>query len=547
MERKIGVIGHKNPDTDSVCSAIAYAWLKNQLDLGRYEPLRAGRLNGETKYVLRRFGLEKPEECLDVGPRVQDIEIRRMPGVSGQMTVRKAWETMRDQQITTLSVVDGDGYLQGIISLKDLAMANMDAEGTRFLAASQTPYQNILETLGATMITGDPAGKVTRGKIVVGAGSPEIMEEVVEEGDLVLLANRYEAQYCAIEMGAACIIVCTGSAVPKTIVRLAEERGCTILSTPYDTYPAVSRVSQSVPISYYMLRDNIMTFRTTDELEDVREVMGRERHVYFPVLDTDGKYAGVISRRNLLNLRRRQLILVDHNEKTQCVDGWEDAEILEIIDHHRIGNLETSGPVYFRNQPVGCTATVIYQMFGEQDVEIPPRIAGALLSAILSDTLKFQSPTCTPLDQRIAQRLAQIAGVDIDELARAMFEAGEDLEGKAPKEVFHQDYKTFEASGVRFGVGQGSFVSPVNYQKALEMVSGYLPEALRESNLNMMFYMLTSLPEQATLVLSTGGGAQALLERAFETKAGPDGVLLQNVVSRKKQFIPEMLRALQEE
>lgn len=545
--RPIGVIGHKNPDTDSICSAIAYANLKNQTGNGRYAPLRAGDINGETAYVLRRFGHSAPELCQDVGAQVQDIDIRRMPGVAGRMTVRKAWETMRDQQISTLSITDEGGRLEGIITLKDLAMSNMDSLDTQFLAKSHTPYQNILETLHGALITGDPAGCVQAGKIVVGAASPETMEAVVEKGDLVLVANRYESQYCAIEMGAACVIVCTGSAVPRTIVHLAEEHGCAIISTPYDTYPASLLLSQSVPISYHMLKKGrILTFQTTDSVEDVKEVMGKVRFVYFPILDSEGRYAGVISRRNLLNLRRKQLILVDHNEKTQCVDGWEEAEILEIIDHHRIGNLETSGPVYFRNQPVGCTATVVYQMYLEADVPVPPDMAGLLLSAILSDTLQFQSPTCTPLDRRTAEALAKLAEVDMDELAGAMFEAGEALDGKTPKEIFLQDYKTFEAEGLRFGVGQGSFVSQMNYSRARELVSGYLDEALRKAGLHMVFYMLTSLPDHATLVLSAGAGAEALLKEAFGAEAVDGGVLLPDVMSRKKQFIPQLLRAIQE-
>ena len=386
---------------------------------------------------------------------------------------------------------------------------------------------------------------MTDGKIVIGAASPETMEAVVEPGDLVLVANRYEAQYCAIEMGAACIVVCTGSAVPKTIVRLAEERGCTVISTPLDTYPVACMISQSVPISFYMLREGLLTFRTGDDLDTVREVMGRVRHVYFPVLDGENRYVGVISRRNLLNLRRRQLILVDHNEKTQCVDGWEDAEILEIIDHHRIGNLETSGPVLFRNQPVGCTATVIYQMFGEQAVPIPPDIAGLMLSAILSDTLLFRSPTCTPLDRQVAQALGRVAGVVPEELAEAMFEAGEDLTGKTPEDLFRQDFKTFEAAGIHFGVGQGSFVSRGNYETARDMIREYLPGALAESGLTMLFYMLTSLPEQATMVLYAGEGAESLLRSAFGREPEEGGVLLPDLVSRKKQFIPQLLRAVQ--
>lgn len=544
--RPIGVIGHKNPDTDSICSAIAYAHLKNQLGTGTYAPLRAGELNGETEYVLGRFGFEVPELCPDVSAQVQDIDIRKMPGVSGMMTVRKAWETMRDQQISTLPITDDHGKLLGIITLKDLAMANMDSLDTQFLSHSHTPYANILETLEGTLVTGDPDGCVQSGKIVVGAASPETMEAVVEKGDLVLVANRYESQYCAIEMGASCIVVCTGSAVPKTIVRLAEEYGCAIISTPYDTYPSACLISQSVPISFHMLKNNLLTFTTTDDLEDVKEVMGKVRFVYFPILDADGTYVGVISRRNLLNLRRKQLILVDHNEKTQCVDGWEEAEILEIIDHHRIGNLETSGPVYFRNQPVGCTATIIYQMYQESGVSMEPRMAGLLLSAILSDTLKFQSPTCTPLDQATAETLAKLAQVDIDTLAGAMFEAGEALDGKTPQDVFMQDYKTFDAGSLHFGVGQGSFVSQSSYEQARDMVSAYLPEALRQTGLDMVFYMLTSLPDQSALVLSAGDGAKSLLEQAFGVQANEHGVLLPGVVSRKKQFIPQLLRTIQE-
>lgn len=545
--RPIGVIGHKNPDTDSICSAIAYAHLKNQLGTGTYAPLRAGEINGETEYVLRRFGLEVPELCADAGAQVQDIDIRKMPGVSGMMTVRKAWETMRDQQISTLPITDEHGKLLGIITLKDLAMSNMDSLDTQFLSLSHTPYANILETLNGTLVTGDPKGCVQSGKIVIGAASPETMEAVVEPGDLVLVANRYESQYCAIEMGASCIVVCTGSAVPKTIIRLAEEHGCAIISTPYDTYPTACLISQSVPISFHMLTHDLLTFTTTDDLEDVKEIMGKVRFVYFPILDTDGKYVGVISRRNLLNLRRKQLILVDHNEKTQCVDGWEEAEILEVIDHHRIGNLETGSPVYFRNQPVGCTATVVYQMYQENRISVEPQMAGILLSAILSDTLKFQSPTCTSLDEATATALAGIAGVDIDELAGAMFEAGEALDGKTPQDIFLQDYKTFDAGGLHFGVGQGSFVSTGSYEQAREMIHSYLPKALGQTGLDMVFYMLTSLPDQSALVLSAGGGATALVEKAFGVQAGEYGVLLPGVVSRKKQFIPQLLRAIQDD
>ncbi len=544
--RTIGVIGHQNPDTDSICSAICYANLKNQLSPEHHIPLRAGDLNPETEYVLRRFRAPVPTLCADVSAQVQDIDIRHMPGTDGLTTMRKAWETMRDKNISTLPITDGDRNLLGIITLKNLAMANMDMASTRFLSDSHTPYKNILEALSGTLITGDPEGCVQTGKVVVAAASPETLENVVEAGDLVLVANRYDSQYCAIEMGAGCLVVCTGSTVPKTIISLAQQHGCAIITTPHDTYPASCMITQSVPVRHYMDSENLLTFCTTDSVEDVKEVMGKVRFVYFPVLDENGKYVGVISRRNLLNLRRKQLILVDHNEKTQCVDGWEDAEILEIIDHHRIGNLETSGPVYFRNQPVGCTATVIYQMYQENDVTVTPQMAGLLLSAILSDTLKFQSPTCTPLDRRIAETLAGIAQVDMDELSRAMFEAGEALDGKTPEDVYRQDFKTFDHGDLTLGVGQGSFISTGNYEKAREMISEYLPGAQPLLEVDMAFYLLTSLQDQSSLVICAGHGARELVCRAFRTKPCDGGVLLPGVMSRKKQFIPPLLRALQE-
>lgn len=545
--RTIGVIGHLNPDTDSICSAICYAHLKNETCPEHFTPFRAGELNPETEYVLRHFDVPVPQLCGDVIPQVQDIDIRPMPGTNGLTTMRRAWEIMRDESISTLPITDDQANLLGIITLKDLAMANMDISSTRFLSDSRTPYKNILEALGGTLITGDPEGCVETGKVVVAAASPETMEEVVEVGDLVLVANRYDSQYCAIEMGAGCLVVCTGSPVPKTIVSLAEKHGCAIITTPHDTYPASCMLTQSVPIRHYMMAENLLTFRTTDSVEDVKEVMSKVRFVYFPVLDENGKYVGVISRRNLLNLRRKQLILVDHNERSQCIEGWEDAEILEIIDHHRIGNLETSGPVYFRNQPVGCTATVIYQIYQEQCVEVTPQIAGLLLAAILSDTLKFQSPTCTPLDEKTAKALSTIAGVDIDELAQAMFEAGEALDGKSAEDVYRQDYKTFDHGSISIGVGQGSFISSANYEKARELVEGYLPGARPLLGVDMAFYLVTSLQEQSSLVVCAGQNAEALICRAFHVQPGKDGILLPGVVSRKKQFIPPVLRALQEQ
>ena len=545
-KRKIMVIGHRNPDTDSICSAIAYSNLKNKTVGPWHEACRAGEINQETAFVLKRFGAKTPRRCLNVSAQVQDIDIRPVPGILGNTTMRRAWETMRDTQANSQPIVDEKGMLQGLITLGDLAVANMDSLDTHALSNARTPIKNVVEVLGGTVLAGDDSGYFEKGKIVIGASSPDVLENTMEAGDIVLVANRYETQLCAIEMGAACVVVCMEPTVAKTIVKLANERGCLLISSPYDTYAVSCLIKQSVPVSTHMTpREKLRTFLPSTPVDEVKKVMSKVRDNYFPVHTNSGKYLGLISRRNLLNLQRKQLILVDHNEKTQCVDGWEEADILEVVDHHRLGSLETSQPVFFRNQPVGCTCTIVYQMYQEQGVEIEPHIAGLMLSAILSDTLCFRSPTCTPVDEAAARELAKIVGVEPEELANEIFEAGENLEGRAAEDVFFQDFKIFTHGDIRFGVGQGSYMSEKNRQRAAELLRPYLPEALKREGVQMIFFMLTSVKDQSSKVLFCGEGAEQLIGTAFRCERDTDGsVVLPGVVSRKKQMIPSMLETL---
>ena len=544
---KVVVIGHRNPDTDSICSAIAYAELKNRTSDLVCEPRRAGKMNQETEFVLKKFGVKPPRMCTDVNPKIRDVDYREMPGIPGSTSLRKAWEIMRDQQIDTLPVTSADNELEGVITVKDIATANMDVFDTGILAKSQTTYRNILETLGGTMVVGREDDVCTTGHIRIGTATPEMLENTVEKGDIVILTNRYESQLCAIEKEASLLIICNGSKVGHTIQRIAEEMGVAIMSAPVDTYAAGKLISQCAPISYYMTRSDIMKFTLVTPVADVTRVMAKVRHRYFPILDEDGKYCGMVSRRNIINLQKRRIILVDHNEATQAVEGFDQAEILEIIDHHRIGSLETSGPVYFRNQPVGCTATIITQMYDENGVEIPPQIAGLLLAAILSDTLVFRSPTCTPLDEASAKRLAKIAGVEIDEFASEMFEAGEKLDGKTAEEVFLQDFKVFMCGDIRFGVAQGSYMTRKNLLAAEALLQPYLEEARNKQNVEDIYMLLTDVPKEESVVISDGRYASEVLSDGFETQPAEDGSFtLPGVVSRKKQFIPALMTAYQE-
>ena len=544
---KVVVIGHRNPDTDSICSAIAYAELKNKTSDLVCEPRRAGKMNQETEFVLKKFGVRPPRMCTDVNPKIRDVDYREMPGIPGSTSLRKAWEIMRDQQIDTLPVTNADNELEGVITVKDIATANMDVFDTGILAKSRTSFRNILETLDGTMAVGSEDDVCTTGHIRIGTATPEMLESTVEKGDIVILTNRYESQLCAIEKEASLLILCNNAKVGRTIQRIADETGVAIMTTPVDTYAAGKLISQCAPISYYMTRSDIMKFTLVTPVADVTRVMAKVRHRYFPILDEDGKYCGMVSRRNIIALRKRRIILVDHNEATQAVEGFDQAEILEIIDHHRIGSLETSGPVYFRNQPVGCTATIITQMYDENGVEIPPQIAGLLLAAILSDTLVFRSPTCTPLDEASAKRLAKIAGVEIDEFASEMFEAGEKLDGKTAEEVFLQDFKVFMCGDIRFGVAQGSYMTRKNLLAAEALLQPYLEEARNKQNVEDIYMLLTDVPKEESVVISDGRYASEVLADGFETQPAEDGSFtLPGVVSRKKQFIPALMTAYQE-
>lgn len=541
-QREVLVIGHKNPDTDSICSAIAYAALKRKMTGEAYIPCRAGDLSRETAWVLNRFGLDEPELCEDVSPQLRDVEIRRTPGVSGDLTVRQAWQIMNERDISTLPVVDEAGWLLGIVSLRDLAVANMENPDNMALSQARTPYRNIAATLEGKIVCGDVDGCMSRGKVFVGAGNPEAIAGRIHEHDLVIVANRGTAQRAAIEGGADCVVVCLSAEIAEDIRELAEERGCVIISTPYDTYLSACFINQSIPLREHVVTE-VQQFRLSTPLEDAVRIMGKTRHVYFPVLDDDGRYYGVISRRNLLSSRRRQLVLVDHNEKAQCVAGWETAEILEIVDHHRVGGLQTVGPIFFRNQPVGSTATIVREMYRENGVEIDPAIAGAMCCAILSDTLMLRSPTCTELDRRCAAELAAVAGAELDELGEDMFEAGEDLSGKTGEDILYQDFKIFSAGKTNFAIGQASFLGRASRCKAKELIEPLMEGCLVRNGVSMAYVLLTDIRSQYSQVICAGDGAETILRETFRIPEG-EKLLLPGVVSRKKQFVPPLIAAI---
>lgn len=541
--KEVYVVGHKNPDTDSICSAIAYANLKKKLFKGTYIAKRLGLLNAETEYVLERFGVEEPTLLSNVRLQVKDVDINRLQGIKENTSIKKAWELMKENSVYTVAITE-DEKLKGIITTGDIATSYMDVYDNRIVAEAKTEYRNIVDSVDGTVVVGNINKCFEKGKVVIAASSPDEMEDFIEEGDIVILGNRYDTQLCAIELGVSCIIV-SGNQITRTIKKIAEDKGVIVILTSYDTLTVGRLVNQSMPVGYFMKKDNITVFNATDYVEDIKKAIVKDRARDFPVIDKKGNFYGFVSSRRLMDVKKKQVILVDHNEKTQAVDGIHEAEILEIIDHHRLGGLETLGPIYFRNQPVGCTATIIYNMYKENQVELDKKIAALLCAAIISDTLLFRSPTSTYIDKMIAEELSLIAEIDMEELAQNMFRAGSNLKEKSAEEIFFQDFKQFTVGNIKFGVGQINSMDANELSEIREILLPYLEKAKEINYLDMVFFMLTNILEESTELLYCGDGAKEQVKEAYDLVTDMDEIKLEGVVSRKKQFIPTFVISLQ--
>lgn len=544
-KRKVYVVGHKNPDTDSICSAIAYARLKTIVTGEDHTPRRAGQLNEETQYVLDRFKVKVPALLSDLRIQVKDVELRKIEGLSGSVSIKTAWARMKELNIKTLPVTR-DGKLEGLITIGDIATSYMDVYDSTILSRARTQYRNIATTIGGRVVIGNDHSYLLKGKVGIAASSRDLMSDFIEQDDLVILGNRRKAQQCAIDLNVGCMVVCQGAEVPDDIIDQAREKEIVIISTPHDTFTVARQINQSIPVRHFMTKEGLISFRMRDYVDDVKEVMAHKRFRDFPILDNRGNFLGFISRRRLLNCRKKQVILVDHNEKNQAVDGIEEADVLEIIDHHRLSSIETMGPVFFRNQPVGCTATIIYQMYQEEGVEVEPTIAALLCSAIISDTLMFRSPTCTSLDEASARSLARAANINIEELALEMFNAGSNLKGKSAEEIIFLDFKQFTVNETVIGVGQVNSMSADELKEIKTTVLPHLDSARKSHGLDMVFFMLTNIVTESSELLCCGPDAREKVMSAYDLREDTEDLLLKGVVSRKKQLVPTLVGALQQ-
>ena len=531
--RHIYVIGHKRPDTDSIVSAVAYAELLSRQGQENIIAARQGPPWRETQYILDRFAIPLPVLVADVRPRVRDAMTSKVVRADPNESVYQIGRRMREKQIRAIPLVDGNDYLQGLITVEDFSQLLFEEMDPTVLDKIPLGLDNLLATLGAKLIVRAPAGRL-RDKVMVGAMSAETMRERLEPDILLVVGDRPDAQRVAIEKGVAALVVTGGLPVEDEIVTLAREKGVTIISSPHHTFSTARLLNMSIPVSSVMQTD-VLTAHPDDLLDEVRPKLAQQRTL--PILGDDNRLVGIISQSDLLHPTRHGVFLVDHNERAQSVDGLEEAEILGIIDHHRIADVHTSAPIFFRNEVIGATSTIIAGLYWESGIPIPPAIAGILLGGILTDTVAFRSPTCTPRDQEVGRHLAELAGVDLDEYAEAIFAVASDLSGRSLREVLTTDFKEFSVEGARFGIGYMETTGRSQVDAVQEALLIEMEKLRTDRGYAVMLFIVVDVRRDESEIL-IAGQEKAVAEAFGQQLASPHSIVFPGVVSRKKQVVP---------
>ena len=543
MKDIIYVTGHKNPDSDSICAAYAYAEFKNKIGDVETVACRLGNVNQETQFILDYFNAESPKFLNTVKLKVEDLQFDNISPVSPDISLKTAWSIMRDKNIKTLPVADENDHLLGVLDVANLTSCYMDIWDNRILAKSNTTLDNIIDTLSAKVAYVNEDRKCFPGKIAVTAMQPDTMSEHIEEGDIAIVGDREEAQAALINLNVSLMIVTGGYAPSEKIISLAKEHGVTIIVTQHDSFTASRLIVQSIPVGYVMVKENIVSFTTDDLVDDIKGIMSETRFRSYPVLDQNGRVVGTVSRYHLISNHKKKVIQVDHNERGQSVDGLEDAEVLEIIDHHRVADIQTNNPIYFRNEPVGSTSTIVAKCFFENGIRPSRKAAGLLCGAIISDTLLFRSPTCTPQDQYICKKLSEIAGINIEEFAKEMFKAGTSLKGKTVEQIFNTDFKPFTIEGTKVGISQVNTMDIEGFMPLKEEMLNYMDQKAKEAGLEMVLLLLTDILNEGSEILVTGAKPE-IVEKAFKVTLKDKGAFLPGVLSRKKQVVPPITNTI---
>ena len=533
------VIGHRNPDTDSICSAIGYAHFQQVRGVNAVAA-RVGKVNSETKFVLETLGFSAPELVTDLYPRVKDIMQSEVVTAGPKDTLRDLGCLMRQYKVKSVPVVDAKRLMIGVVTVGDLANLYFDELQMQDLSQAGVDFTGVLKALEGVLVTGANLERKVAGRVHIAAGSHSLIQKFVSPNDIVLVGDRKNAQLTCLDCGISCLVVTGNVEIDEEVIQKAIERGIIVITSVHDTYTSARLINQSIPLEMVM-RKEVIAFRPTDLVTDIKKIVAATNYRVYPVVE-NGKLVGAIHRDKLIVQERTKVILVDHNERGQAVEGVEEAQIVEIIDHHRLGGLQTSEPIFIRHEPVGCTATIVANMYWHRNISIPKNIAGLLLAAILSDTVLFKSPTCTEKDQRTGAKLAEIAQLDVHEFGMSILKAGASIKGMSTADIIANDIKEFQIGDYRMTIGQISVMDTEEVLSIKEPLKQDMEVLRQKENYDMVLLMVTDILNEGTHLVYVGQPV-SLLKQAFGSE-GEDGVFyLPGVMSRKKQIIPPMSEA----
>ena len=530
----IYVFGHRNPDTDSVVAAMSYAALRNALGDQEYVAARLGHLNDETAFLLDKFGFKPPMFLRTVRTQVHDLDYDRPPLIASAVPVSHAWEMLKDVSVSAIPVTDESGHLYGMITAGNIAESDM--ESIQHPQVSNVPIFNLLSALEGRVINdAEDVFDQISGEVIIALPTAGDCLKGMKPGSIVICGQQPEVLEEALKLHASCVILCQSDLAEK--YRDTHSATC-IIATPCDAYRAARMLYQAIPVGRIAQTKNVVFFHLDDYIDDVRDTVLQSRYRSYPILDAEEKVVGTLSRYHLIRPRRKRVVLVDHNETAQSVPGLEQAEIMEIIDHHRLADVQTGNPVFMRNEPVGSTTTIIATMYQERGLMPSEKLAGLMASAVVSDTVMFKSPTCTPRDRRIAERLARIAGIDLDELGREIFSASVSAD-KSAEELLNTDFKEFHIAGHDLGIGQ---ITCLDVDKVLARLPELLPameKMKNEHHYDLQLLLLTDVLREGTELIFLGD--EDVIRMAFSVQDIKDHhVFLPHVVSRKKQIVPAL-------
>lgn len=527
--------GHKNPDTDSVASAIALSHLKNKLGYDTI-PCVLGSLNKESSFVLDYFNIPAPSLISNVKIQVKDLNIDKVSGIMPDSSILSAYKFMESNNIKTLVVTDANNKLTGIITMKDIAMQLIRGDFYNL----NTSVSNIASDLNGKVLAGEDMNVI--GKILVIAYDYETVKAVLNDNTIIIVGDRYDIIEHAISAGVKLIIITGGNDLPAKCLNMAQSAKVPVISVPSDTYTTSKLINQCNFISTIMIKDNISTFNESNYLDEVKEETLNTSYRNYPVVDDNNTFLGFINRRHVLNPGKKKVILVDHNEYSQSADGLNEAEILEIVDHHKIGDISTSIPISFRNIPVGSTCTIIYQIFREMGVDIDYKIAGLLISGIISDTLYFRSPTTTDIDRKSVHELNLILNMNLDHYSTQMFKSGTSLEGHSIEDIFYKDFKEFILEQYKVGIGQVFTLDIESIFKRKDQFTEFINQTFENRSYYLLLLVITDILKQGSYLIYKCKN-EKLISTAFKVEP-VQGVFVSNIISRKKQVIPKIIEGI---